>query len=736
MNHSFTTAACSQIRLALLQRCPFAMALGLAFAATTAAAETDATKAEGSITLDTVTVTARRNEELAKDVPFSVSTISGDNAEARRLYSLEDILRQTPGVDFVVNSGAANTTLRIRGVGSLQKVSGDDSSVVINVDGMPLSAANANLNVLDAERVEILKGPQGTLFGRNAEAGAVNVVTRRPTRWFEGYARAETGQARHQLLEGAVSGPLTDTLGARLAMRSSGIDSIRTNVRDGAPLNKPREFAVRGSLLWEPTAQTRLFVTAGHEFLKNRDVTIYGLYPYGRRGWVDVPRGGEWSRREGQRYTAELTHEMDGSVLTFLSGYAGTKGDFLSSVYEGRTYQWLLGFKPDARWRVPSTEKTYNQEIRLASKPGAPVFWVAGLNFYRADRSKDNRDAYDNYYPANPYNADIGRRFKTDAQAAFGEVTLPVQEKTKLTLGARYTWEKKRYDAHWLAKPNNPNAIREAHDAQSLKESYATGRVALSHTLNQRVNVYGVYARGHKAGGFNDEGTNFTAGLADPAYKPGIVDSVETGFKFESSDKKVALNAAIFLNKVTDDHLLTYDVQSFAALTENYDTKSKGLELEGSWHVGRGWTVSGGLVYIDARIKGSKPSSAGGVSGNRTPEVPKWAASLSVSHRMALPTFLGMGSPVLQTHLSSRFVGTRPADPQNSFNLTAYNKLDLRVGIQDRNTEIYFWADNLLNKQHDLYGYYIPPYMPGGADARIGAPGRGRSLGVGVNVAF
>ncbi|QTD43590.1 TonB-dependent receptor [Ottowia testudinis] len=727
MNHRFT---------AHFQSRPFAMALGLAIVATTVAAETDATRAEGATTLGTVTVTARRGEELAKDVPFSVSTISGDDAEARRLYSLEDMLRQTPGIDFVVNSGAANTTLRIRGVGSLQKVSGDDSSVVINVDGLPLSAANANLNVLDAERVEILKGPQGTLFGRNAEAGAVNIVTRKPTRWFEGYARTEAGQAHHQLLEGAVSGPLTETFSARLAMRGLGIDSVRTNVRDGEPLNKPRELAVRGSLLWQPTSRTRLFVTAGHDLLKNRDVTIYGLYPYGRNGWVDVPRGGEWSRREGQRYTAELTHEMDASNLTLLSGYADTKGDFLSSVYEGRTYRQLLGFQPDARWRVPSTEKTYNQEIRLASKPGAPVFWVAGLNVHRADRSKDNRDAYDNYYPANPYNADIDRRFRTDAQAAFGEVTIPVQEKTRLTLGARYTWEKKRYAAHWVAKPDNPNTIREAHDTQSLKENYATGRVALSHALSQQINVYGVYARGHKAGGFNDEGTNFTTGLADPAYKPAIVDSVETGFKFESADKKMAFNAAIFLNKVTDDHLLTYDVQSFAALTENYDTESKGIELEGAWHMGSGWTISGGLAYIDARIKGSKPSSVGGVSGNRTPEVPKWAASLAVGHRMKLPAFLGMGSPVLQTQLSSRFVGTRPADPQNSFNLTAYNKVDLRVGIQDRNTEIYFWADNLLNKQYDLYGYYIPPYVAGGSDARIGAPGRGRSLGVGINVAF
>lgn len=699
--------------------------------------EAEAAKTEETATLGTVTVTARRAEELARDVPFSVSTISGDEAEARRLHSLEDALRQTPGVDYVVNSGAGNTTLRIRGVGSLQKVSGDDSSVVINVDGLPLSAANAGLNILDVDRVEILKGPQGTLFGRNSEAGAVNVVTRRPTRWFEGYARGELGQDHHRLLEGAIGGPLTDTVSARLALRSSSIDSVRTNVRDRKQLNEPREDIVRGSLLWEPTARTRLFLTAGHEEQKNRDVTIYGLHPYGRRAWVDVPRGGESSRREGQRYTAELTHELDNSVLTVLSGYADTKGDFLSSVYEGRTYRQLLGFHPDARWRVPWMERTHNQELRLSSRPGASLFWVAGLNLHRAERSKDNRDAYDNFYPANPYNADIHRKFKTDAQAIFGELTFPFQEKTKLTVGARYTWEKKDYTARWLANADNPSPIREARDTRDLQDDYLTGRVALSHALTEQLNLYGVYARGYKAGGFNDEGTNFTAGLIDPAYAPATIDSIEAGLKFESADRRVGLNTALFFNRVKDDHLLAYDVQSFAALTENYDTDSKGLEVEGVWHAGGGVTISGGLAYIDARIRGARIGSTSGVSsGNGVPEVPRWSASLSIAYRTTLKEFLGMQSPILHTQLSSRHVGTRPADPQNTFDLKAYTKLDLRMGIQHRGTEMYFWADNLLNAQYDLYGYYIPPYVPGGSDARIGAPGRGRSMGVGITTMF
>ncbi|WP_077299754.1 TonB-dependent receptor [Aquaspirillum sp. LM1] len=688
------------------------------------------------VTLEAVTVNARRASELAKDVPFSVSVVSGEEGESRRLLSLEDMLRQTPGVDVVVNMGMSNTSLRLRGVGALQKVSGDDSSVVINVDGLPQSPSNASLNVLDAERVEVLKGPQGTLFGRNSEAGAVNIVTRKPTDWLEGYVRAELGQDHQHLVEGVISGPLTDTLSARLALRQSGIDNVLTNAQNGKPLNKLREVAMRGALRWQPSARTQLLLSAGEETIHNRD-NVYTLRPYGEPAQISIPPGAMSNRRQVARYTAELSHEFDAFTLTALSGFADTDHRYTDAIYEGRTYQQLVGFLPDGSWSIRGKEKLYNQEIRLGSKPGEKVFWVAGVNLFHNDRSMERYQSYDTFYPANPYHADSTRQFETDTQAVFGEMTVPLGSAFKLTSGLRYTWEKKSTDANWTAKPDNPNPIRTARDSQSLSDSYLTGRLALSYALTPQVNLYGVYARGYKTGGFNDEGTNYTNGLADLPYKAATVDSYETGFKFESADRRLALNGALFFNKVKDDHLLAYDVATFAANTENYDTNSRGLELEGVWKPVKGWSLSAGVAYTDARISNGAAGRMGNVAkDNRVPEVPKWSGVLSISHEQALPGLPLLKSPVLHTKLSNRFVGSRPADPQNTFSLGAYSKLDLRVGLQSGNTEFYLWADNLLDKRYDLYGYYIAPYMPDGSGAQIGSPGRGRAVGIGMNMAF
>ncbi|WP_418648682.1 TonB-dependent receptor [Thauera butanivorans] len=719
---------------------PLALALtGLFALGTGAAAHADggAPDGETAVTLGTVTVSARRAEEQLKDIPFSVTAISGEEAEARRLHSLEDVLRQTPGVDFVTNMGVANTTLRIRGVGALQKVSGDDTSVILNVDGMPMSASSATLNVLDVERVEVLKGPQGTLFGRNSEAGAVNIVTRKPTRWFEGQVRAEIGEDHHRLVEGVVSGPLSDSVAARVALRSSGIDNHIENARDGKPLNEPREQTGRASLLWQIGADTTLNFSAGREVQKHRD-WIYLLHPYGDPAQVDGPPGGESNRRTVNRYNAELKHDFEHSVLTLLSGYSRTHHDSTTPIYEGRTYTQLIGFAPDASWSSVVREKAWNHEVRLASAPQARVFWVVGLNRYRADRSLDRIDSYDTFYPDNPTASDTFRDFTTDADAVFAEATWPLSDATKLTLGGRYTREKKTYKALWIASPDNSSPIREARDNQKLSDNYATGRVALGHALSPQLNVYGIYARGYKAGGFDDEGTNFTALQPDTPYKAATVNSYEAGLKFESADKRLAWNTALFLNRVKNDHMLMFDPMTMATNKDNRDTESRGLEVDAQWRATRGLTLSGGVAYTRARIKGT--GSAGAASdvrsGNGVPEVPRWGATLSATYETALPAMLGMANPRLNAKLTNRYVGKRPADPQNTFDLKAYNKLDLRLGLQQGGTEVYLWADNLLDEQYDLYGYYIAPYFPGGSDARIGAPGRGRSLGVGISVIF
>ena len=666
------------------------------------------TAGAAAVELKTVTVTARQGQERAVDVPFGLSVIGGEEVEARRLQTVEEALRSTPGVEVSSWGDPNSANMLIRGVGSLYQVSQDDGSVALNVDGVPMSMRNVSLGTLDVERVEVLKGSQGTLFGGNSQAGAINITTRKPTRHLEGYVRGEYGEDNQHLEEAVVSGPLSERLSGRFALRNTGADHWIENAQDGKPLAKPSGLAFRGSLLWDIAPHTNALFTAERE--KNeRSPALTIMRPYGDPAKLDFTPGiFDNNHKTAERYSVEINHDLDNSRLTSITAYTTT--DFLGvKGYDQRLMQALYGYPIEYIGADSSDEKKVSQELRLSSLPAAPIFWVAGLYLSSADRS------FDSYYSAsNRQNRD----FKTDSYAAYGEVTYPLAEKWKVTGGLRHSWDKKHYDATYVGAST-------VQDSRKLNDDYTTGRVALSYALAPSTNVYSAFSHGYQSGGFSD----FTTQVADSTpYKPARSNALEVGFKTESTDHRLALNGALFLTKVKDAHLLGYDYSTMAVGTINADTESKGAELEGVWRMGNGFELSGGLSYIDATIKSDAVGVYGGdvQAGNRVPDVPRWSGTLAVAYSKPIPEFLGLASPVMNARLSYRYVGSRAADPQNHFDLGSYRKVDMRVGVASGNTEVYVYGNNLLDEKYDLYGYYFTPTVT------AGAPARGRTLGVGA----
>lgn len=692
--------------------------------------------AQGPLVLDTLKVTARRAEEDVKDVPFSVSVIGGTELEEAGATSLENTFRETPGVNFSTFGDTNSGNLKIRGVGSLNRTGADDSSVVLYMDGMPLNLSDMSAQMLDMERVEILKGPQGTLYGRNSEAGAINLVSRKPTDALEGYIRGEVGTGMHHLTEGAVSGPIVDGLTGRLAFRYNGYDLWVENARDGKPMNDPENWAVRGTLMWKPTDLTTLTVVSSKESLTDHAALVV-MRPYGDDPVIDAPPGEYQDDKWSSRISAELTHTLPFAVATVFSGYtlvdAITKGPF----YEGRLYESLVGFAPESSRTYISQRNAYNQEIRLSSRPEDDIFWVGGVNYFRTDWTFDERDAFDTFFPMNPFNAESDRDFSAESYALFGEVTVPVTQSLKVTVGARHTWEYKTYNAEWRATDTNPSTLRVSTDKQTLHDDYTTGRLAFGYTVTPDVTVHGAYARGYKSGGWGDFGTNIAMGLPDDPYEAAIVDSYELGMKSDFLDGDLTVNGAVFWNATRDDHLLIFNPTTFATTPRNFDTESKGIELDASWRLGHGLTLGGALTYTDAKITGVPASSGVAVSsGNTVPGVPEWGWTLSLTHELDLPDFLVFKDPILTSTIRNQYVGERAADAENNFDLDSYHKLDLRLGLSTDNAEVYFRADNLLDEHYDLYGYYIPAMTPGGSPATAGGPARGRSFVIGAAYYF
>ncbi len=700
-----------------------------------AAAESTAL-AQGPLTLDTLRVTARRAEEDVKDVPFSVSVIGGDELDQAGASNLERTLRETPGINFSTFGDTNSGNVKIRGVGSLNRTGSDDSSVVLYMDGMPLNLSDMSAQMLDMERVEILKGPQGTLYGRNSEAGAINLVSRQPTDVLEGYIRGEIGTGMHHLTEGAISGPIVDGLTGRLAFRYNGYDLWVENARDGEPLTNPKDLAVRGTLQWKPTDLTTLTVVGSRESL-NDHTSLVVLRPYDDDPVSDAPPGEYQDDKWSNRISAELTHTLPFAVATVFSGYtlvdAITKGPF----YEGRLYESLVGFAPDSSRTYLSQRNAYNQEIRLSSRPEDEVFWVGGANYFRTDWTFDERRAFDSFFPMNPFNADSDRDFSAESYALFGEITVPVTQSLKVTVGARHTWEYKTYSAEWRATDTNPSPLRVSTDKQSLHDDYTTGRLAFGYTVTPDVTVHGAYARGYKSGGWGDFGSNIAMGLPDEPYAAAIVDSYELGMKSDFLDGDLTVNGAVFWNTTRDDHLLVFDTATFATSPRNFDTESKGIEVDASWRLGHGFTLGGALAYTDAKITGVPASSGVSVStGNTVPGVPEWGWTLSLTHELDLPDFLVFNDPILTSTIQNQYVGERAANVENDFDLDSYHKLDLRLGLSTDNAEVYFRADNLLDERYDLYAYYLPAMVPGGSPATAGGPARGRSFVIGAAYYF
>lgn len=346
-------------------------------------ADSNSDPTENITQLGVLTVTARHVEEDARRLPLTINVIDREQIIQQRLNSLEDALRLTPGVDLQSYGDTSNTAIRIRGVGALNKTSRDDSSVVLYIDGMPQPVANSTLATLDLERVEVLKGPQGTLFGRNSEAGVIQVITRQPGFEREADARVEYGQNNQRLAEGAATFPLTDNLTSRLALRYQGSEHPVDNIHDGRPLSEPETWVARGTLRWLANEFTEATLSLSHQQMRDYAAAMV-LRHYGSSPSMGVEPGLIDDDKDVSQAVLNLQLDLNGMQLTSITGLVDSEDRIVTGMYEELLYAKLTGMvPPQAYRRIVTTEQAFNQELRLSSRAGDELFWVTGLHFFK-----------------------------------------------------------------------------------------------------------------------------------------------------------------------------------------------------------------------------------------------------------------------------------------------------------------------------------------------------------------
>lgn len=697
--------------------------LGLPLALSSLAYAEPSQKKTDDKELGVVVVTSRGVEEKTTEAPLSVSVITGTDIERRQFTNVQDSLRSIPGLDIHDGGDAGLNYLWIRGVGAVSHTSIDDNSVGVIVDGASQGIIGLTNNLYDVEQIEVTKGPQGTLFGSSSEAGTVSIKTRNPEPVFDANVEAGYASNNQRTIKAMINTPVSDTLAVRVATMGQWQDNYVRERTTDSPLNAQKNEGLRAKLLWSPTGRTQAMLTGHYNKLVNF-LPMVMMQPFGGDNSYltlgDIPH---FAKRTTSGFNLDVKHQWDQFQFQSSTSYLHHTGNSSRALY---ALEYVSAAMP-ARlpyFQIPGNNlnlqdeknKNIEQEFKFSSLPGQRIQWVGGAYFSHFDRDFNYAWSGQGAYK---------RNYVTTTQALFGEVTLPLTQQLKSITGLRLAREEIDYKAHYAK-----DAVQHS-DSRKVNDTTLTGRLGLDYAFNPVWHTYGMYSRGHKPAGFNDYGNNVASGLSDTPYQAGHIDTFELGLKGSDPDGKWDMALAFYTNKIKNDKLSVYELPSYLTRVFNVDTQSKGIELSGFAQVHPRLRVNGSVSYINATIT-STPNAASTnndtQTGNRIPEVPRWSAALGLEYRQAV-NLAALNNAQFYANTNARYIGERPAQPNNKLMLKPYTTVDAAVGLQNAHHEVSFWVKNLTDKKYMTYAMLQGNYQ-------LGIQAQGRSMGINYRYSY
>lgn len=690
---------------------------------------------------DRVVVTATREAQDASTLPQSVTVLAGDELDA--LDGAEDIVNRLAGVQAAISNGS-QTTFQIRGVGAVDHQALTPSAAAVNVDGVFLATnVQASLLAYDLARIEVLKGPQGAVQGRNASSGSINFITARPTEAFEAYAEASYGSYDRWDLSAAASGPVAQGVRGRIAARYLSQDPALGNV--GGPANAGGvrdEYGVRGALAFDVGADSELLIRA-HVEADN------GINPAPLNSALVLDDHQISVGADGVQDTNNDFHGVSAEYTTRLGDWR------ITSLTAVEAFRQRYGFDFDglpAAIANLSYDRDYeqlSQEIhgRLNWQGGSALL---GLSLAADDFSQDYLIwcgalnaatlAGTCQYPGAP--ARVGPTPAStapavsllthieqtrDMGAVFGLFDFALGEATTLTLGGRQTFERiegEGFGQHIYADGvralNNRSGLGLAQGGNVIDEDRFTGMAALRHQLGPEAMVYASFGQGYKSGGFNGEVANNVTHYQDEGlFGAETVDAYEVGFKGAAGDA-LSFEAALFWQDYQDPQariFVNFPLPGGGAITSNslanLDAATvKGAELSGAWRPLEGLEITGAIVALDTEIEqgvdASGPGNAATFDGNPLPFASDLSATLGVRHEWALAGDMRAGVELFAKHQSDYYLDAegRADRRQDAVTLVdAKARLMLNDGL-----ELAVWGRNLTDEDYALSGYGFVGY--------------------------
>lgn len=745
-------------------------------AATETPAPAPASKsAANSSQLETVTVTTRRREESSQDVPTPMSVVSGQNLEAQRVYRIQDLQQLVPSVN-VAYMHARQSSVSIRGLGNNPASDGLEGSVGLYIDNVYLGRPGmAVFDLMDIEQLEVLRGPQGTLFGKNTTAGVINISTRAPTFTPERSIETSVGEDGYFQTKGTISGPLNDQLAGRFSAYRTRSDGDIKNEHDGHDLNGGSRDGFRAQLLFKPNEDFNLRwigdyneedSSAGTRVLYNTGPTINGVNLYQARANVAGATLVNGSHRKVNLDNDQHVTVHQGG--TSVEANWTLPSDFtLTSVSSYRF--WNFTPKNDDGLNVPASynagvsveDKQYSQEFRLASPKGEFFDYVVGAYYF--GNNLDNKSfAY--YGPqadiwngtpagalANVTSVGSGH-IKTDSFALFAQGTWHLTERLDFTAGVRGTYEEK---SAWITR-NAPlggatvagaaatarRGRAGAYDSGDLNQysSSPSGLLNLSYRITDDVLTYATVSHGEKSGGVNlAVGSAPAAGADSLLIGTERANNAELGFKSTLWDHRLQLNANVFWTQVNAYQTNAYDADNRVQyLTNAGSVRSRGVEFESTLIPLRGLTlnINGSyndvsyLSYKDAPCPPEVSQAPGApascdLSGHQVVGASKWIGNANGEYKWNLDN--GFEPYVTASYaFRSKAVGT--VEDSDYGQIPSYAVVNFSTGLRgDFNQgqwDISLWLKNAFDKT------YYTTLWTGGNGGYEGLLGTPRTLGV------
>lgn len=710
--------------------------------------------------LDIIIVTAQKVEENVQDVPIAITAVSGETLEARGVDGIEDLSIVAPSVSFRKGTTSANSAIVMRGVGTITFSVAAEPSVSTVVDGIVLSrSGQAFMDLVDLERLEVLRGPQGTLFGKNASAGLVNIVSRGGSDNFEGEVKAEAFDDEEYRFRASLAGPLAEDLSARVTGFYGSYDGNITNVFNDETVNGYEHYGVRGILDYSGESADIRFIA---DYFKADDDCCADVRGVSGGAVVDaelgLPQGpdlGEDQRfvnhnlvtqTRDTQWSVTLSGDIELSDTHTLSLVTGYRDWFNEEIREGDFTPRPLTTQFELHDNGVVETKQVSLEARIASDPSAPFFYQVGAFLWHSNNTQvftreditcststlpvdpatggqpcNLSDPVNTAYPTATSNSDVD----SSNYAIFGQATWNITDALALTGGLRYTWDDLSYthvrapgvDARTGLPATGPgvsgnpaggtlaaggNGTNVSSGSQS--NGNLSGKGVITFKPTEDIMLYGSYTRGYKGPAYNVFFNHTAPNNAVPIDEE-TSDAFEVGLKSVLLDNRLQLNLAAFsatYDGFQANNFVNLNGTIITNLTNAGSVKTEGFEADLVFAPADGLTFTAGAAYANARVKEFNPNPTTNApdarNGTRLPLAPEFTYTLGADYEVDFGGFRGYFNTNYR-HMSSQFSDLGEGGP-----IDAYGLWNASIGFSDPDDRyrLTFHARNILDDSYVL----------------------------------